>query len=302
MSEVNDVIDSVNDLIQSSTDRFNGKVPGMQEKVLDELSSLLKDLDTKGDKISASVKNLKLISKILRKIEKVIIDPDYKSNVKEYASTFKQISSLQNQYFTAIEENFKPTALLQAIRDETINTVVENLAGSGFKDGVLSPIKSILMQNITTGGSYKDMMKTLSTNLTDGDSGEGIMSRYLKTTVVTSVAQYSRQYSHTVAEGLQFEWYQYVGSTMETTRCFCHAMLEKQYFHKSEIPAILKGDFPEYKEMTCKTNSTTGLPEGMIKGTNVSNFITYAGGYNCQHSIFPVPESMVPQKLRDTIK
>lgn len=302
MAKIDNIIESVNELIQSSTDKFNGKVPGMQEKVLDELSSLIKDLDTKGDKISASVKNLKLISKILKKLEKVIIDSDYKADVKEYASAFKQISSLQNQYFSSIEESFKPTALLQTIRDQTINTVVENLAGSGFKDGVLSPIKSILMQNITTGGSYKDMMKTLSTNLTDTDSGEGIMSRYLKTTVVTSVAQYSRQYSHTVAEGLQFEWYQYVGSTMETTRCFCHAMLEKQYFHKSEIPDILKGNFPEYKEMTCKTNSNTGLPEGMIKGTNVSNFITYAGGYNCQHSIFPVPESMVPKSIRDMIK
>lgn len=302
MAKIDSIIDSVNDLVQSSTDKFNGKVPAMQEKVLEELSSLIKDLDTKGDKILASVKNLKLISKILKKLEKVVIDSDYKSDVKEYALAFKQISSLQNEYFSTIEDKFKPTALLQSIRDETINTVVENLAGSGFKDGVLSPIKSILMQNITTGGSYKDMIKILSTNLTDTNSGEGIMSRYLKTTVVTSVAQYSRQYSHTVAEGLQFEWYQYVGSTMETTRCFCHAMLEKQYFHKSEIPAILKGDFTEYKEMTCKTNSNTGLPEGMIKGTNVSNFITYAGGYNCQHSIFPVPESMVPQSIRDRIK
>ena len=76
MAKIENIIESVNDLIQSSTDKFNGKVPAMQEKVLEELSSLMKDLDTKGDKISASVKNLKLISKILKKLEKVIIDSD----------------------------------------------------------------------------------------------------------------------------------------------------------------------------------------------------------------------------------
>lgn len=296
------IIKKINALVEDSAKSFNKQTPSLQQRVYDEIVLLLKDLDLKGDKLATTVKNIRAIGDINRKLEKIIFDEGYKEQVKDFLKVYGEIAQAQNQYFKAIETKFKPTAVLQAIREQSVDTTLNGLTEAGLTANVIDPIKNILQKSITTGGSYKDLSETLRVNLTDDQTGDGLMTRYLKTYTTTSVAQYSRNYSQTVAEGLQFIWYRYIGSNIETTRCFCRAMTEKEYFHKSEIPALLKGDFAEFEDKECGINRKTGLPEGMINGTNIANFMTYAGGWNCQHSIFPVPPSAVPQELRDKFK
>lgn len=295
-----ELIKAISDLVESSAEKFNSKLPGIQERVWDEIQSLLKKLDTKGDNISISIKNLKLVGDIGRKLQKIIMDDQYKADVKEYIKSFDEIYSIQNKYFKSVQKDFKTTPLLQAIRESAVNFALDGLTEAGLA-GAIGQIKRTLQQNITGGGSYKELFKTMSGMLTPTE-GDGVIARNVKTFTITSVAQYSRNYSQTVAEGLNFRWYQYVGSTITTTRCFCHAMVEKRYFHRSEIPKLLKGEFPEFEEKECEISQKTKLPDGMIAGTNVSNFMTYAGGWNCQHSIFPVPDSAVPETLRDKFK
>lgn len=297
-----ELIKKISDTVEGAADSFNGKIPALQQKVLDEILLLLKDLDTKGDQIAATVKNVRLIGDINRKLQKIIFDEGYSKNVTEYLKSYNQIATLQNQYFSSIIEKFKPSKVLQAIKEQSIQFTLDGLTESGLTANVIEPIKGILQKSITTGGSYKELGESLRTNLTNTDAGDGMMSRYLKTYTITSVSQYSRNYSQTVAEGLSFRWYRYVGSNITTTRCFCLAMTEKEFFHKSEIPDILAGRFTEFGKQDCGINSKTGLPDGMIKGTNASNFMTYAGGWNCQHSIFPVPDSFVPKEIRDKFK
>lgn len=296
MDTPEEILKKIDKLVEQSAEKFNSKVPGIQDRVWSEVQALLKGLDLKGDKIVASVKNLKLVGSVGRKLLKIIIDKQYKSDVKEYLKAFNEITDLQNQYFMLLEQNFKQTPLLKAIRMEAINSTLEGLTEAGLS-GITGNIKKTLQQNVTTGGSYKELMKTMSGQLTNTSSGEGVLARNVKTYTITSVAQYSRNYSQTVSEGLNIDWYQYVGSTITTTRCFCHAMVKKRYFHRSEIPDLLAGNFKQFEERDCELNRKTDLPDGMIKGTNVSNFLTYAGGWNCQHSIFPVPESWVPKEL-----
>ena len=296
------LIKKINALIEDSAKNFNDKTPSLQQRVYDEIVLLLKDLDLKGDRLATTVKNIRAIGDINRKLEKIIFDEGYKDQVKDFIKVYGEIAQAQNQYFKLVENKFKPTPVLQAIREQSVDTTLSGLTEAGLTANVLDPIKNILQKSITTGGSYKELSETLRVNLTNDETGDGLMTRYLKTYTTTSVAQYSRNYSQTVAEGLQFTWYRYIGSNIETTRCFCRAMTEKEYFHKSEIPALLKGDFAEFEDKECGINHKTGLPEGMINGTNISNFMTYAGGWNCQHSIFPVPPSAVPQALRDKFK
>lgn len=296
------LIKQISDLVESSAGKFNDTIPALQQRVLDEMFLLLKNLDLKGDQISATVRNVRIIGDINRKLQKIIFDEGYSKQVENYLKSYNQIATLQNQYFSTLIEGFKPSKVLQAIKEQSIQFTLDGLTEAGLTSNVIDPIKGILQKSITTGGSYKELTENLRVNLTNTDEGDGVMSRYLKTYTTTSVSQYSRNYSQTVAEGLSFRWYRYVGSNTETTRCFCLAMTKKEFFHKSEIQDILAGKFEEFREDSCSLNSKTGLPEGMIKGTNLSNFMTYAGGWNCQHSIFPVPDSMVPKELRDKFK
>lgn len=301
MASPDKIIQEVTRLVEESAEKFNNRLPALEKRVLGEITLILKGLDVKGDKISATVKNIRLIGDITRKLKKIILNKEFKDQVKEYVKSFNTITSLQNQYFKVVESKFKPTALLQAIREQAIDSTLDGLTEVGL-NAVAGKVKGVLQQNITTGGSYKALIGGLNNTIVGTPGGEGIVSSQLKTFTITAVAQYSRQYSQTVAQGLNFRWYQYVGSTITTTRCFCHAMVEKRYFHVSEVPALLKGDFEEFEEKECEINGKTKLPDGMISGTNVSNFFTLAGGWNCQHSIFPVPDSLVPKELKDKFK
>lgn len=297
-----EIIKKIDGLVEGSAKAFNDKTPALQQRIYEEIVVLLKDLDLKGERIATTIKNIKAIGSINRRLEKIIFDEGYRDQVKEFLKVYNEIANAQNQYFKQVENKFKPTKLLQAVREVSINSTLDGLTEAGLTANVIDPIKNMLQKSITTGGSYKELAETVRVNLTDDATGDGLMTRYLKTYTTTSVAQYSRNYSQTVAEGLQFRWFRYTGSNMETTRCFCRAMTEKEYFHRSEIPDLLKGEFPEFEKLECELNGKTGLPAGMINGTNVSNFMTNAGGWNCQHSIFPVPDSAVPQALRDKFK
>lgn len=298
MAGAEDILKQINKVVEDSAAKFNNTLSAHQKRVFDELKVMLKDLDVKADKITPSVKNLKLIAGINKKLEKIIFDKTYKNDLKDYVSAFNEITALQNQYFSSIEDTFKPSALLQQIREQAIDMTIDGM-NEAVKGAFGPSVRTILQQNITGGGSYKELMETVAGQATSESTS--FRTNNLKTLTITSVAQYSRNYSNTVAEGLSFEWYQYVGSTIDTTRCFCHAMVKKRFFHKSEVPDLLKGDFKEFENRECGINNKTGLPEGMIEGTNTSNFFTLAGGWNCQHSIFPVPASRVPQEIRDKI-
>lgn len=296
MATSEEILKKVNKVVEDAAAKFNNSIPSHQKRVFEELKRILKDLDVKGDKIVPSVKNLKLISGINKKLEKIIFDKTYKQDLKDYVSAFNEITSLQNQYFTSIEDNFKPSALLQQIREQSIEFTIDGM-NDAVKGAFGGTVRTILQQNITGGGSYKELMEhVIGQKITER---QYLQSSNLKTLTITSVAQYARNYAHTVAEGLSFEWYQYVGSTIDTTRCFCHAMVKKRFFHISEVPDLIKGDFQEYKDRDCKElEGEDDLPDGMIKGTNPTNFFTLAGGWNCQHSIFPVPASRVPEDIR----
>jgi len=97
-----------------------------------------------------------------------------------------------------------------------------------------------------------------------------------------------------VSNDLGYEWYRYMNSDIETTRCFCDKMTDKDFFHLSEVPTILKG-------MGCDIYKKTGLPYGMIDGTNAENFFVRAGGWNCGHSINPVAKLQVPKAVQDVV-
>lgn len=296
-----EILEKITELVEESASLFGSKLDKVQKRVWDDLQLLLKKIDIDGDRIVPSVANLKIIGDISRKLLKGIVNKEYKEDVKEYIKSFNGISSLQNQYYKILENEFKPTALLQAVREEAVRSTLENLTQI-IPDAEIGRVKNILRQNITGGGSYRDLMKTMSSTVIGDEQSGGLLKPQLKTYTVTSVAQYSRNYSQIAASGLNFEWYQYVGSVITTTRCFCHAMVKKRFFHVSEIPDIIKGNFKEFEDMECEISSSTDLPDGMIKGTNVSNFMTLAGGWNCQHSIYPVTKSLVPKDVRDRFK
>jgi hypothetical protein len=166
---------------------------------------------------------------------------------------------------------------------------------------VSNKVKDVLIQNVTTGGSYTNFLKQIREHLTTSKSGDGALMKYSKQITTDSLNQYSAQYTQLVSQDLQLVWYKYVGSLRKTSRPFCRAMIEAKdgcmpYVHVSQIPELLKG-------VVCgkatPLSKKTGLPVGMIPGTNPANFQLLRGGYSCNHQFSPVSAALVPKSLRD---
>lgn len=301
MADFNDILKEIDRAITG----FNKGIPAAQKAMYQELASELRRLDLNGDKIKTTVSNLKIIQSVKNKLTKFILNEDYLEDVKEFVKSFNTVTKLQNEYWKGVESKFKPTPLLREIRTQAISDTVKQLTESGIGANIGDAISDILRTNITSGGSYKALNAQLLEALTDTQKSDGLLTRYSKQITNDSIQQYNRQYTQQVAAGLGMEWHAYQGSDIRTTRPFCDALTDLRYFHVSEIPRLLRADDLYYMKDGKKTKvpiyPRTGLPHGLIEGTNAENFLIRAGGYNCGHAIRPVPERNVPLEYRDRV-
>lgn len=301
MADFNDILKEIDGAIKS----FNKGIPAAQKAMYQELAKELRRLDLNGDKIKTTVFNLKVIQSIKNKLTKFILNNDYLSDVKEFVKSFNTVTRLQNEYWKGVESKFKPTPLLKEIGRQAISDTVTQLTESGIGANITDAITDILRTNITSGGSYKALNAQLLESLTDTQKSDGLLTRYSKQITNDSIQQYNRQYTQQVAAGLGMDWYAYQGSDIRTTRPFCDAMTDLRYFHVSEVPRLLRAEDLYYLKDGKKTKvpiyERTGLPAGLIEGTNAENFFVRAGGYNCGHAIRPVPERNVPLEVRDRV-
>lgn len=302
MADFKDILEKINDSISN----MGKRVPSIQKDIYDSLQEDLRKLDLQDGKIKTTVKNLSLINSIKNKLNRIILTPEYKQQVKEFARSFNQITSLQNEYWKGIDNLFKPKALLQAIREQAIGDAVSKLTEAGIGANIAEPITDILRTNITTGGSYKDLTKQLRESLINTQT-PGTLEKYVGQITTDAVNQYSNQYTQIVSNDLGYEWFKYDNTDILTTRPFCDAMTDRPYFHISEVPALLRAEGLTYlnkktgKREPVMIYEKTGLPSGMIPGTDASNFFIRRGGYRCGHSIRPVNERQVPGADKDRV-
>lgn len=294
MPTYNDILKA----IKKAVNGFNRKIPAAQRAMFDAINEELKRLDTYEDgRVRTTAKNLSILASIKNKMIRVLVTPEYKQDVKEFAKAFNEVTTLQNQYWKEQKTNFKPRRILRALRKQAISDTVNKLTESGIGVNVGDRITEILKASITTGGSYKKLTSALRDGLLNTEQ-KGYLDRYAKQVTIDSLNQYSAQYNNIVSSDLGYEWFKYDNTDIETTRPFCDAMTDQPYFHVSEIPRLLRAEGLYYYKDGVKTKvelySKTGLPHGMIPNTNAETFFVNRGGYNCGHQVRPVNVRQVP--------
>lgn len=300
MPQFSDILTRIDEAIA----KFNKVIPKIQKDVFADLQEELKRLDTVNGKIKPTIANLRIIVSIKNKMLRLILTPEYKQEVKDFIKAFNDVTKLQNQYWQSVEKTFKPRALLKEIRTQAIDDTVKSLTASGIGSTIQEQIADILRTNITTGGSYAALNDQLRESLVNTKT-DGLLLKYTKQITTDSINQYSAQYTQVVSNDLGFEWFAYQGTDIKTTRPFCDAMTDFRYFHVTEIPDLLKAKDLYYIKDGKKTKvpiyEKTGLPHGMIPGTNPANFQINRGGYNCGHQIRPVSAALVPADIKEKV-
>lgn len=284
--------------IDRAISRFQKGIPGIESGVVDSLFEFLKELDTQNGRLLNTVNNLKRLLSIKNKLERIIISEGYKESVLQFVEAFTVIESFHLDYFKQFNQKFTPSKTLPIIRDMAVDQTINDLLGQGLQHNIVDAVTDILKQNITTGGSYASLTKQLNTSIAGTKETEGMLTRYTRTITTDAINQYSAQYHETIAADLNFNWGRYIGSNLTTTREFCELLTAKEWVHRSELSEIVKGHIDGH---TCKLSKSTGLPLGMIPGTDASNFKVRRGGYNCGHQFFWVPDSSVPAEIKAKI-
>jgi hypothetical protein len=283
-------------VIEEAPQRFELQIPEIEKKIFQEISLLLKDLKTnKNGGIQSSIENLRIINEVKSKLGKIIVSKKYVSLVREFVSNIPSINNFQLGMKGIPVDGKK---MLTAVAKAQIDSTLESLMGSGYRQDVVSKLYNTLLINVTSGGSYSDMIEQLQSQLITTEEKPGMLSKYTQTFVVDSLGEFAGQGNKIVADALKSEWFQYVGSNLTTTREFCEHLTKKRYVHVSEIPELLKGKIDGHQ---CKIYEKTGLPYGMKEDTNPDNFIVHRGGWRCGHELVPVDKVMVPKEVRDRI-
>lgn len=288
------------DRITKAIEQFNKKIPATQRAMLDALEDELRRLDVADGRIKPTVANIKIVASIKSKMLRLIVTDEYTAELKQFIQAFRDITTLQNQYWKSVERTFKPRSILKQIRQQAIGDTVAKLGEAGIGTNIGNSIADMLNQNITTGGSYKDLLGQLRGMVMDTPEGDGLFNRYAKQVTVDSINQYNANYTRIVSSDLGYQWFAYDGADIKTTRPFCDAMTDFRYFHITEIPRLLRAEDLYYvkdgKRLKVPIYDKTELPHGMIAGTNPENFFVRRGGYNCGHQVRPVSETLVKRQ------
>jgi hypothetical protein len=285
---------------------FQEAIPKIQERIYNKLLLFQKELSVQGETITNTVKNVKLLGSLKNEIETIILDDtDYLEAVAKFSKLYDLVTKLNNNYFKAIESKFTPSKVIEEVRKQSVSLVIDGLTESGLQSNFINPVREIINTYVTTGGSYSKLSGELNNYINgySSDAGpiDGSFVKFTKQITTDALNQYNAQVNEITSLDLGWEWYRYVGSNIKTTRTFCEALTKKEYYHRSELAQIIKGNFAEFKEMKGQIYDKTGLPQGMYDDTNTSNFPIYRGGYNCGHQAYAIPTYLVPQSIRKSI-
>ena len=294
------VIDQIQELLEKRVNDFSDAMPAVQRQAYREVLILAKDLDTAKDgTIKPTLKNVRMIAKIRQRLNEVILDGKYYKELEKVVKTYEQITTLQNQYFTLMVGKFTVPVVLAEIQKQSIDITLESMGKEGMNAGVINRVRDILNKNVTTGGKIDDFVEEVRIYLNDTPDGDGALKKYSKQIVTDALNQYSAQYNQLISDDLGFKFYKYVGTLVEDSREFCVKIIEAK---KGCMPLIHVSQFPELLNgLICgeqiHINKKSGLPSGLIKGTNVSNLIVNRGGWQCGHQFYGRPKSVVPKEL-----
>ena len=268
-------------------DAYLTDVERAQKRLFPQIVDILRQLsvDSAGN-IILNAANLTLASDVKALVQDILSQSEYITAVREFASQMTEQGKVSNELFAKAFDGFTPRpiaeALLKTTQRNAVDLMVNAIGNQRFADVVRENIETAISSN----AGFTETVRQLQTIVTGDDEVDGKLLQYNKQIAHDTFAIADRNYTSAVSEELEAEWFFYSGSEIETTRPFCAAR-HNEYFYYKEIES-----WP----------STAGDWAGRIPGTNSSTIYSYAGGYNCRHSIIPVSIRRVPvTKIREAI-
>jgi hypothetical protein len=281
MATVSELIAEKTRRLTTVPDEYLTAVEIAQKKLFPQIVDILRQLtvDSAGNLVLNST-NLALASDVKQLVQQILSDSEYITAVSEYAKQMGEQAKVSNDLFAKTFEGFSPLPvsqqLLRTTQRNAVDLLVNAIGNQRFADVVRENIETAISSN----AGFTETVRQLQTIVTGDEEIDGKLLQYNKQIAHDTFAIADRNYTSAVSEELEAEWFFYSGSEIETTRPFCSVRHNKYYYYK-EIES-----WADLKPW-----------DGQIPGTNSKTIYSYAGGYNCRHSIIPVSIRRVPEKV-----
>lgn len=259
-------------------EQFLTQVQKAEKKAFSELLNILSTIktDSEGVILAGQLDKIEIVANTLKNI---LFDGDYIQAVQGFASEFYKQKNLIQDYYK-IFGDFTDKELYEQTFNASIKNAVDLLNGNSIDQELINPVKKILTQSMTTKTSYAEMIKQLSEAI-QGSENEGLLSRYTGLIARDSFAVTDRTYTQVINDDIGYEWYLYAGGSLETSRDFCKQR-HGNYYTKETIQGWASMSW-----------------DGKNSATNEGNIFVLVGGYNCIHSLLPMPTEEVPESFKN---
>lgn len=271
---------ALEEIIERAVGDFSNGINKTEASIFKSLQGLLREIsiDAKGN-IKRTAANRKVLTRIKRDLQKVVLTDAYKNRVRKFIGAYTTIGGVNDEYLAFLEAAFKRNGpLWDAIKSEAIEQTTASLTGAGLDQNLINPIRDILSQNITTGGSISALEDQLRLEILGSPERLGRLSRYTGQITRDALNQFSANYHTAATSDLGLEWYFYSRGRVRDSREFC-IKRQGNYYHVSEVRAW--GNIKQW--------------QGRIPGTNENTIFIYRGGYQCAHQILAVSQLAVPK-------
>lgn len=281
MAKTQDMLKEKLDRLESVPDKLISKVQAAEKELLAEINLLMGAFDRDGaGNLLMNQKNLALIQSLKPQLEQIFLGSSYVEAIRDFAGEFDKQASLNKEFYKALTdytESSELAALTQLNKRKTVGLLLEGAIDSSFYD----PIVETMTEAVSTRAPFVETVANIKLITQGGETVAGTevmgrLSRYAKQISYDAMAVADRAYGRQVTAELGIEFYQFVGGTINDTREFC---MERNggIYHEREVEEWASEDW-----------------QGRHRATTSGSIFTLLGGYNCRHSLIPVPLSQVP--------
>jgi hypothetical protein len=261
-------------------DEFLARIPKAESELYDAIIEIIAQMEVRGGSFVINAANLEYAAQVGELLKEALLTTDYIDAVTEFAREFDTQVGINDELFSKTFPGFTTSEIgLQSVQIAK-REAVDLLLNSAYDTGVIQPLRETLEQAVINGSGFRESLKSIREFIEGDPEKEGALLRYSKTYAHDQFAISDRAYTSIVSEEVDADWFFYSGDEIDTTRPFCAAR-DNQYFHYKEVESW--GDLSPWA--------------GQIPGTNPSTIYSYAGGYNCRHSILPVSVFSVPKDV-----
>ena len=250
-------------------EEFISAVEVANKKVFDSVLKLLSELEQKDGYIIPNKANLQKIELIAEQIRTTLLEGDYVKALTEYTKTFEAHGQVVLETFD-IGAKLSDNPFYKDLIKQTQRNVLELFDSSAIESQLVSPIKDILTNSISSSMKFSDAVKSIRDFIEGSDTVEPRLLKYAKVYARDAFSIFDRSFTQVVNKEYDIKYWEYAGGIVKGTREFCKNKVGKA-FTDDEVRSWAKDDW-----------------QGKNSNTTAQSIFTYLGGYNCMHVLLPI--------------